>query len=85
MGTESVVKLEILFLGLALGALLLLKQPPLRAGLVAALPVGRTAGLAEGEAGLILKMYKNGFTAEQIAAATDKDVKEVEGMIAEKL
>ncbi len=41
--------------------------------------------MAEGEAGLILKMYKNGFTAEQIAAATDKDVKEVEGMIAEKL
>lgn len=28
LGTESVVKLEILFLGLALGALLLLKQPP---------------------------------------------------------
>ena len=46
---------------------------------------GQTAGLAEGEAGLILKMYKNGFTAEQIAAATDKNVKEVEGMIAEKL
>ncbi len=46
---------------------------------------GHAAGLAEGEAGLILKMYKNGFTAEQIAAATDKNVKEVEGMIAEKL
>ena len=45
---------------------------------------GRTAGLAEGEAGLILKMYKNGFTAEQIATATDKDIKEVERMIAEK-
>lgn len=45
---------------------------------------GRTAGLAEGEAGLILKMYKNGFTAEQIAAATDKDIKEVERMITER-
>ena len=54
-------------------------------GHAAGLEEGRTAGLAEGEAGLILKMYKNGFTAEQIAAATDKDIKEVEGMIAEKL
>lgn len=54
LGTESVVKLEILFLGLALGALLLLKQPPLRAGLVAALPVGRTAGLA-GQHGTFLR------------------------------
>ena len=29
-------------------------------------------------------MYKNGFTAEQIAAATDKDIKEVERLIADK-
>ena len=43
---------------------------------------GHAAGLAEGEAGLILKMYKNGFTAGQIATATD--IKEVERMIAEK-
>ena len=40
--------------------------------------------MIEGEAGLILKMYKNGFTAEQIAAATDKDIKEVERMITER-
>lgn len=38
---------------------------------------GRMEGRAEGEAGLILKMYKNGFTAEQIAAATDKETEEV--------
>ena len=53
-------------------------------GHAAGLAEGREAGLLEGEAGLILKMYKNGFTAEQIATATDKDIKEVEGMIAEK-
>ena len=29
-------------------------------------------GIAIGEAGLIMKMYKNGFTAEQIASATDR-------------
>ena len=40
----------------------------------------------EGEASLILKMYKNGFTAEQIAAATDKEVEEVKAILAsEKL
>ena len=33
-------------------------------------------GIAIGEAGLIIKMYKNGFTAEQIASATDKDIEE---------
>ena len=47
--------------------------------------IGEARGHAAGLAELILKMYKNGFTAEQIAAATDKNVKEVEGMIAEKL
>ena len=31
-------------------------------------------GIAIGEAGLIVKMYKNGFTAEQIAAATNKEL-----------
>ena len=31
-------------------------------------------GIAIGEAGRIMKMYKNGFTAEQIASATDKDI-----------
>ena len=35
---------------------------------------GIAIGRAEGEAGLIIKMYKNGFTAEQIASATDKDI-----------
>ncbi len=38
-------------------------------------------GIAIGEAGLIMKMYKNGFTAEQIASATDKDI-EVKAIIA---
>lgn len=26
-------------------------------------------------------MYKNGFTAEQIAAATDKDIREIEAIV----
>ncbi len=37
-------------------------------------------GIAIGEARVIVKMYKNGFTAEQIAAATDKDIKDVEAI-----
>lgn len=45
---------------------------------------GIAIGRAEGEAGLIMKMYKNGFTAEQIASATDKDIEEVKAIIAEK-
>ena len=38
----------------------------------------------EGEAGLIIKMYKNGFTVEQIASATDKNIEEVKAIIAGK-
>ena len=46
--------------------------------------IGREEGRAAGEAGLIIKMYKNGFTAEQIALATDKDLEEVKAIIARK-
>ena len=45
---------------------------------------GIAIGRAEGEAGLIMKMYKNGLTAEQIASATDKDIEEVKAIIAGK-
>lgn len=38
-------------------------------------------GIAIGEARIIMSMHNNGFTAEQIAAATDKDIKEVEAII----
>lgn len=41
-------------------------------------------GIAIGEAGIILKMYKNGLSAEQIAEVTDKSVEEVEAIIEEK-
>lgn len=43
---------------------------------------GITIGRAEGEAGLIIRMYKNGFTVEQIASATEKDSQEVKAIIA---
>ena len=46
---------------------------------------GIAIGRAEGEAELIIKMYKNGFTAEQIASATDKDIEEVKAIIAGKV
>ena len=41
-------------------------------------------GAKEGEAGIILKMYKNGFSVEQIANATDKEVQEIESIIESK-
>ena len=45
---------------------------------------GRKEGRIEGEAGLILKMCKNGLSAEQIASATDKTLEEVTEIIAGK-
>ena len=45
---------------------------------------GIAIGREEGEAGLILKMYKNGLSTEQIASATDKKVEEIKAIIAGK-
>ena len=48
-------------------------------------PVGErgiAVGEARGIAVIVKRMHKNGFTAEQIAAATDKDVEEVEAILA---
>ena len=45
---------------------------------------GREEGRIEGEASLILKMHKNGLSAEQIASATDKTIEEVEAIISGK-
>lgn len=42
---------------------------------------GIEIGKAMGEAGIIVTMHNNGFTAHQIAAATNKDLKEVEAII----
>ena len=38
-------------------------------------------GIASGEARIILNMYKNGFTTKQIAAASDKDIREIEAIV----
>lgn len=43
--------------------------------------IGEARGKAIGEARLILRMSHNGFTAEQIAAATDKDIGDVEAIL----
>jgi predicted transposase/invertase (TIGR01784 family) len=42
---------------------------------------GQKEGRKEGEAKIILRMNRNGFTAEQIAKATDKDVEEVKAIL----
>ena len=46
--------------------------------------IGRVEGRAEGEARLIVVMHKNGFSAEQIASATDKNLEDVKAIIAGK-
>ena len=42
---------------------------------------GIAIGRAEGEAGIIAKMYKNGLSIELIASATDKTIEEVKTII----
>ena len=46
--------------------------------------IGREEGRRVGHAELIIKMYKNGLSAEQIASATDKTIEEVKTIIAKK-
>ncbi len=43
---------------------------------------GREEGISIGETRTIRSMHKNGFTAEQIAAAIDKDLEEVKVILA---
>ena len=44
--------------------------------------IGETKGISIGESRTIRSMHKNGFTAEQIAAATDKALDEVKTILA---
>ncbi|MDY6328166.1 MAG: hypothetical protein SPL51_01645 [Lachnospiraceae bacterium] len=44
--------------------------------------IGETKGEAKAEARIILNMHKNGFTIEQIAKVTDKDIEDVKSIIA---
>lgn len=54
-------------------------------GIAIGLEKGREEGISIGEAKaaavLIGNMYKNGFTAEQIASATDKSLDEVQAIL----
>ena len=45
---------------------------------------GEARGRAIGEARIILNMYKNGYTVEQIASAADKSLEEVRAIIKKK-
>ena len=53
-------------------------------GMARGIEKGRAEGIEKGESLIILKMYHNGFTAEQIASATDKDIEEVKIILSEK-
>jgi predicted transposase YdaD len=43
--------------------------------------MGESIGEAKAESKIILKMYKNGFTLEQIADVTDKGIEEIKAII----
>ena len=45
---------------------------------------GEARGKEIGEAGIILRMYKNGYTEQQIADATDKTIEEIKTIIENK-
>ena len=43
--------------------------------------IGKEIGEARGEARIIINMHNNGFTAQQIADATDKKLEDIEAII----
>jgi len=51
-------------------------------GIAIGMEKGREEGISIGETRTIRSMHKNGFTAEQIAAATDKALEEVKAILA---
>ena len=51
-------------------------------GMEKGIAIGETKGRMEAHEELIRSMHKNGFTAEQIAAATDKALEEVKAILA---
>lgn len=63
-----------------------IEERALERGITKGIILGRNEGIAvgeaRGEAAIVKRMNKNGFTAEQIAVATDKNVEEVEAILA---
>ena len=51
------------------------------AGREEGITIGKEAGRQESLAELITKMYKNGFTVEQISSAIDKSVEEIKEIL----
>lgn len=45
---------------------------------------GESRGIAMGETKIILTMYRNGLSAEQISAATDKSIEDITSIIEQK-
>ena len=46
--------------------------------------IGESRGIAMGETKIILTMYRNGLSAEQISAATDKSIEDITSIIEQK-
>ena len=59
-------------------------QKGIQKGITLGNEAGRKTGRQEGAAELIMKMYENGFTAEQIASAIGKNAEEIQAILAGK-
>ena len=46
--------------------------------------IGESRGIAMGETKIILTMYRNGLSAEQFSAATDKSIEDITSIIEQK-
>ena len=66
------------------GAMCNLSQGIFEKGEARGKAIGEARGKAIGEARIILNMYKNGYTVEQIAGATDKSLEEVKAIVEKK-
>ena len=66
------------------GAMCNLSQGIFEKGEARGKAIGEARGKAIGEARIILNMYKNGYTVEQIAGAADKSLEEVRAIVEKK-
>ena len=57
----------------------------IKQGLEQGITQGIKKGLEQGTAQIIFTMHRNGLSAEQIAAVTDKDIAAVKGIIEEEM
>lgn len=61
-----------------------IKEEGIAIGESRGIAIGESRGIAMGETKIILTMYRNGLSAEQISAATDKSIEDITSIIEQK-